>query len=223
MKEKYQKVDSDIELLKAFAPFEGKKIIEIGSENGQVVRWFSSKGAEVYGVDNGDNIYDALEFLRDGNEQYVEANPKKLPFSCCFADMIFFIASLHLIPQRDMPAVLSECKRILKPSGQIVIIEPVAEKGCYYELIKLMDEDIDSQAYAEELIADLEKLGLEVQQEKFYYFERSIRHFDYLTNVRIEDDGEREKIVQKANKLIKKHGEKIFKSTCRLNVLRKKK
>ena len=116
-----------LELLKAGA---GEKVLEIGFGTGHslvaLARAVGPKG-KVFGLDLSDHMVKQAKAnlaraavlerakLRCGDAAH-------LPYKEGSIDAVFMSFTLELFDTPDIPRVLSECKRVLRPGGRIVVV-----------------------------------------------------------------------------------------------------
>ena len=108
----------------------GQKILEIGFGTGHsLVELAKSVGPEgkVYGIDLSEKMLEISEkrARRQKLEDRMEllcGDAVHLPYESEFLDGIFMSFTLELFDTPDIIVVLSECKRVLKPGGRIVIV-----------------------------------------------------------------------------------------------------
>jgi len=109
---------------------EGERILEIGFGTGSsLVDLARLAGAEgrVFGADISDQILEvARQKLRDQRlEARVEmicADAMTLPYESDSMDGIFMSFTLELFDLPEIPAVLAECRRILRVGGRLVVV-----------------------------------------------------------------------------------------------------
>ena len=104
---------------------EGKKILEIGPGDGRRALWLSGTGAGVVAVDISavctGRLASAL-LSENGISLAVQANIEEAPFAAETFDGIYSqTVWMHL----SKSEALSECLRVLKPGGRMVVVEPV--------------------------------------------------------------------------------------------------
>lgn len=101
----------------------GKKVLDAGCGDGRFSAELKKQGADVTGVDLSEKALNfAKIFLSDVS--FFQAGIESLPLTDKIFDFIFFIETLEHIPPENIPAVLSELKRVLKDDGTILISTP---------------------------------------------------------------------------------------------------
>ncbi|MCF6276845.1 MAG: methyltransferase domain-containing protein [Candidatus Magasanikbacteria bacterium] len=111
---------------KYISDFKNKTILEIGCGNGEISVWFAKNGANVYGLDISDESISIAKRRSIENEVSEKTNFSVSPaentnFQDNFFDIVFINVSLHHL---EVEKALNEIKRILKPNGIFVTIEP---------------------------------------------------------------------------------------------------
>ena len=106
--------------------FENKIMLEVGCGNGETSVWFAKNGADVYGLDISDeSIVIAEQRSRENGTtdktHFLVSLAEETEFPDNFFDIIFINVSLHHL---EVERALSEFKRVLKPGGIFVAIEP---------------------------------------------------------------------------------------------------
>lgn len=116
--------------LKLLAATAGERVLEIGSGTGhcliELAEAVGSNG-RVYGIDLSDKMVElAQELVRDrGLADRVElkcGDAEHLPYGSDSLDAVFMSFTLELFDTPDIPLVLAECHRVLKPGGRIVVV-----------------------------------------------------------------------------------------------------
>lgn len=223
------KVESHAEALSRHVQFSGKIVLDVGCGTGDLARWMTKQGALVTGVDTLEMITRAENLERSGSEQYLVSSAQELPFRSQYADIILYIASLHHVPEDEMKNALERCHRILKPGGMAVFVEPVAQRGSYYEIVRLEGDEAGIQARAYDLLLRAKDFGLTMRTEEMYYLERSFDDYVRLLEVFVDDKVRRDDILAKAKavteQLCRESGARFeeyrYRSVCRLNIMDK--
>lgn len=224
-----KKINSDSEILKEYIQFKNETIVDVGCGTGELVRWMASKGITAIGIDIAEMTKKAKKFQKVKNEKFIVGTGEQLPINDNFADIVTYIASFHHIPSGKMMSALKECRRILKPKGRAILIEPIAKENSYYEIIKLAEDEAKIQSYAYETIKKSDEAGLKFVSEEIFYSERSFQDYINLLNIFVESENHRNEIIEQARKktlkLCEISGENLdeflYKSIARLIILEK--
>jgi ubiquinone/menaquinone biosynthesis C-methylase UbiE len=116
-----------LDLLKAGA---GERILEIGFGTGHTLAALAQAvgpQGKVFGIDLSDRMVKlAREHL--ANSGMLDrvglrcGDAVRLPYSADMMDALFMSFTLELFDTPEIPLVLSECKRVLRPEGRIVVV-----------------------------------------------------------------------------------------------------
>jgi ubiquinone/menaquinone biosynthesis C-methylase UbiE len=91
------------------------------------------KGNVAYGIDLSSKMLAQTRrrAARAGytNVHLQEADARALPFADSSFDVLFNAYMLDLVPSGEIPAVLAEFKRVLKPGGRLVIVSMSKQPG----------------------------------------------------------------------------------------------
>lgn len=109
---------------------EGQHILEIGFGTGHsLIELARSVGptGKAFGIDISEKMTDISRKLaeNEGWDERVElicGDASHLPYESGSLDGVFMSFTLELFDTPEIPLVLSECKRVLKPGGRIVIV-----------------------------------------------------------------------------------------------------
>lgn len=116
--------------LKMLAPQPGERILEIGFGTGHcLVEIAQAVGplGRALGVDISEEMRKlagellAREGLAERAELYC-GDAEQLPFAANSLDGVFFSFTLELFDTPELPRVLAECRRVLRPGGRIVVV-----------------------------------------------------------------------------------------------------
>ncbi|MEZ6138360.1 MAG: methyltransferase domain-containing protein [Pirellulaceae bacterium] len=116
--------------LKLLAAMPGESVLEIGFGTGHslvaLVEAVGESGS-VSGVDISSGMRDVAtkRLAKDGHDQQarlVVSETPPLPFDDGEFDAVSMSFTLELFPIEQIPAVLAECKRVLKPGGRLGVV-----------------------------------------------------------------------------------------------------
>ncbi len=155
-------------LLRHLDPLKHQHVLDIGSGAGGLMRQAASLGINMIGLD----ITHDLNRLNQGlnacyaqpvHNRVITGDAHHLPFADASIDLILFQHSFLNMP--DDRQVLSECRRILKPGGQLVMHEVI--KGQHPEAIRypVPWAETASQSHLlskKELLGRLSQAGVEI-------------------------------------------------------------
>jgi len=94
-------------------------IIDIGCGAGRDVYHFIGQGASAFGVDYSAGLLG--EAVKRGANVFAQADMRTLPLAAACFDGAWLCASLLHLPREDVPGVLRDAHRCLKPGGMLYI------------------------------------------------------------------------------------------------------
>ena len=118
----------DVLMLLESAPLEQiASVLDIGIGQGQLAKWFAQKGKQVTGVGLELRSYDLdVDLLKsEHNITIMEANANVLPFKTHSFDAVVMSHILEHVG--NISLVLSEIRRVLKPTGYLLLFVPPHE------------------------------------------------------------------------------------------------
>ncbi len=98
----------------------GKKLLEVGCGSGQQAVHFASLGAVVTGIDVSSESIRLQSPV--GNLSVLRMDAESMSFADESFDLVYINALLMHV---DKEKVISECRRVLKKGGKIVVVEPL--------------------------------------------------------------------------------------------------
>jgi demethylmenaquinone methyltransferase/2-methoxy-6-polyprenyl-1,4-benzoquinol methylase len=129
--------------LRMLAPQPGETVLEIGFGTGHALVWLAravGPSGKVHGVDLSDGMMAVAESLvrQEGVADGVElrsGDATDLPYPADSMDAVFMSFTLELFDTPEIPVVLTECRRVLKSGGRIVVVGMSKEgaHGLVYE------------------------------------------------------------------------------------------
>ncbi|HTB38402.1 MAG TPA: class I SAM-dependent methyltransferase [Reyranella sp.] len=131
-------------------PLEGAYVVDLGCGEGQVARELAARGARVCGYDPFiDEAADTWTPHGAGAFRLRRGRAETTPEPDGCADAVLFVYSLHHVPRAQLGAALGEACRLLKPTGRLCVVEPVAAGPMQYVSAPYHDETVvrdDAQA-----------------------------------------------------------------------------
>ncbi|OGZ19010.1 MAG: hypothetical protein A2175_01635 [Candidatus Nealsonbacteria bacterium RBG_13_42_11] len=113
-------ISDDIIMLGKYAK-EGDKILDLGCGNGRLNEAFEGKKIEYTGVDNSEKMIEIAKKKYPPKKFLLNTN-LNLPFSNDYFDKVYCLAVFHHIPSEEFRLqALNEIKRVLKPSGLLIL------------------------------------------------------------------------------------------------------
>ncbi|HEX4142812.1 MAG TPA: class I SAM-dependent methyltransferase [Pirellulales bacterium] len=132
--------------LEKLAPQAGEKILEVGCGTGHclidIARAVGPQG-KVLGIDISDNMVGLAQDLAQ-RERLAEriaiqrGDAEQLPYEAGSLDGIFFSFTLELFDTPELPRVLAQCRRVLRPGGRIVVVA-VSREGEHGAMLNLYE------------------------------------------------------------------------------------
>ena len=116
----------------------GESVLEIGFGTGHALLKLAKtvgEGGHVSGIDISDRMC-AITRLRIHHAKLLDrvtlhrGDAQKLPFETAAFDALFISFTLELFDTEDIPQVLRECYRVLKPRGRICIVSLLKSRRC---------------------------------------------------------------------------------------------
>jgi SAM-dependent methyltransferase len=156
------------EVLAGLVDLEGRRVVDVGCGSGALVRWLRGQGADVVGIECGEVMLRAARAADPAHpEAYLEGVGQDLPLPDHGADVVVYSYSLHHVPRTAMVDALREARRVLREGGILYVVEPLAE-GPGHDVIKLIDDETQVRADAQEALEQAADLGFEPATEVGY-------------------------------------------------------
>ncbi|MHB8970647.1 MAG: class I SAM-dependent methyltransferase [Pirellulaceae bacterium] len=122
--------------IRFLAPGPGEHLLEIGFGTGHILAELAKAvgpTGRVTGIDISENmlVYAQNQLTTEGLIDRVSLNcgdAEKLPYSDGSMDGVFMCFTLELFDTPDIPTVLAECWRVLRPGGRVVVVA-VSKEG----------------------------------------------------------------------------------------------
>lgn len=164
----------------------GKKILDLGCGAGEASVYFANKGAEAYALDISEGMLKTAQKIAKKYKtkiKTVKASAEELPFKDGYFDLVYGNAVLHHI---NIEPTIAEVKRILKPRGKAVFIEPVAYNPAIniYRKMAMDVRTVDEHPLKSRDIKLMKKYFKQVKHKEFWFITLLIffYFFFYRTN-----------------------------------------
>ncbi|RIK05266.1 MAG: 2-heptaprenyl-1,4-naphthoquinone methyltransferase [Acidobacteria bacterium] len=115
--------------LKLLDPRPGEDVLEVGYGTGEALAEIASAASpgHVCGIDISDGMREEAEKCLEAKGvtravSLATGDAASLPYRADSFDAIFMSFTLELFDTPEIPQVLAECARVLKPSGRIVVV-----------------------------------------------------------------------------------------------------
>lgn len=155
-------------MLRRYVAPAGRRVVDVGCGSGELVRWLREEGADVVGVECGEEmIRQAREGDPEHPEAYLDGVGQDLPLPGESADAVIMSFSLHHVPSDHMTDALREAHRVLHPGGTLYVAEPMSV-GAGHEVVSLVDDETEVRSLAQEALAQAESLGFETVADTTY-------------------------------------------------------
>ena len=173
---------SDVKALRAIFNPDGKRLIDVGCGDGDLVRKLAYVGARVLGVepDTQQAQKNALAEPVE-NVEFVEARACDIPAEDGSVDGVIFSLSLHHVPRDEMQASLEKAQQVVKPDGFLAVAEPLLE-GSYNDAIELFHDETIVRNHAIDAIKKYASPLFKNWTQYFYTTETRYPNFEAFVN-----------------------------------------
>ncbi|MDG2454801.1 MAG: class I SAM-dependent methyltransferase [Bacteroidia bacterium] len=116
------------------------KILDYGSGRGEFSIFLAKLGAEVVGIDIGEDLVNLATQIAAQNSiqcTFVCGSIDNLPFDDQSFDIVVGCAILHHLPKQGVHSSLREAYRVLKPNGSAFFTEPI-ENSVIFDFLQNM-------------------------------------------------------------------------------------
>jgi ubiquinone/menaquinone biosynthesis C-methylase UbiE len=171
---------NDLEQLRALVALEGRRVLDVGCGQGDVVLGLSRLGADATGLEISDELLTAAREADTGHEaSWVVGTAQDLPYDDATFDLVLFMKSLHHVAIAEMAPALADARRVLRDGGRVYVAEPLLA-GSFFELVRLIEDEVEVRTAAQRVLDDAGAVGLRATQVVEYDLDPSFTGFDAL-------------------------------------------
>lgn len=149
-------LDTGTVLRQVLGDLSGLEAVDLGCGAGSVTRQLSALGARVIGIDPSRDAVEAAR-VEGGGPDYRVGSAEATGLSAATADLVVFSKSLHHVP--DVEGALAEARRILRPGGRLVVIEPESPDP-FWPVMRWVDDEAPAYARVRQALEELETDGM---------------------------------------------------------------
>ncbi len=129
-------LNSDLPKIEEFVELGNQSLLEVGCGDGRLTALLTGKAAAITAIDPDAASIDVARKAVSG-AVFIVGSGEKLKFADHAFDVILFSYSLH---HQDCIKALKEAERVVRPDGNILIIEPTCD-GEFTRLVSVFDKD----------------------------------------------------------------------------------
>jgi len=170
---------TDHDVVDTLLQVDGKFIVDAGCGSGELSRHLARRGAKMLGIEP-----DPIQAKKNeqaemvANVGFVQAGAGKIPVETGQVDGIIFKNSLHHVYPPDFEQVFTEVQRILRSTGFLCVIEPVAN-GSYHHVMELFHDETEVRLGAYNAMLKYADPAFGSMREIYYDVEATFKSFDH--------------------------------------------
>ena len=128
-------------------PPAGQRVVDVGCGDGALVEALAKAGYVAEGVEPGADAI-ALARRRAPHLSFQQSGAEQLPLGDGCFDVVAMVNSLHHVPPPLMQRAIAETRRVLKPAGLFVVIEP-GVTGSFFEALRSIEDETEVRLLAQ--------------------------------------------------------------------------
>ena len=109
--------------IKMYPPQNGMYVLDVGCGTGTNLMLYHEAGCKVFGIDLSPAMVEVAQKKLGGCAEIRQGDASKMAYSDGLFDLVIGFLTLHEMPSRIRPAVISEMARVMKPDGRILLID----------------------------------------------------------------------------------------------------
>ena len=169
---------TDLEVIDAMLEVDGKFIVDAGCGDGALCRHLATRGAHVLGIEpNPEQAQINNGAAVVANVGLKQAGEAAVPVETNSVDGVIFKNSLHHMHAPDFKKIFNEVSRILKASGFLYVIEPIAN-GTYQHVMEPFHNETSVRFVAYNALLDHANPLFASMREVYYDIDDTYDSFD---------------------------------------------
>lgn len=109
--------------LTIFPPRENIGILDVGCGTGTQLALYRRPGCRLVGIDTSPAMLAVAASKLGSGAELQCADATQMPFAAATFDLVSVVFVLHEMPPELRPALLRECRRVVRPDGGILLID----------------------------------------------------------------------------------------------------
>ncbi|MDX1484181.1 MAG: class I SAM-dependent methyltransferase [Alphaproteobacteria bacterium] len=223
---------SNAEIAGELLDLAGRAALDVGCGEGRFTRILAERAATVTGIDVNQVALDRAAAASPAGAApitWLNARAEDMPFDDASFDIVVFSNSLHHVAPEKMGTALTEAARVLKPGGQLYVMEPLAE-GRYVEATRRVNDERAVRHQAKAAVDAAGAAQFAPVTEVFFCSPRAYSSFEEFEAEQSERSEKRKALLAADRDGIRaafiagareEHGKLVFDRVFRVNLLRK--
>ena len=133
--------DADTRIAAILDEIGARDVLDIGCGAGALARRLAERGHVVTGLDPAHEAIAAAR-ARMPEARLAVGGAEALPFGDASFDAGIFLNALHHVPGPLMRTALREALRVLRPGGEVIVVEPLA-RGAFFEVMRPVEDETE--------------------------------------------------------------------------------